>query len=101
MDEDKENNAMIMNSEELMEAVEKEGILVFKNGTYGDDDLEKRQVKITSGMDAYFVRLASDMLSLAEKYKRDVEEVHRIFFELNCDREKLVKCLEGQKVERW
>jgi len=41
------------------------------------------------------------MLSLAEKYKRDIEEVHKIFFELSCDRDKLIKYLEGQKVERW
>jgi hypothetical protein len=95
MGDDKENCSKIMNSDELMEAVDREGILVFKNGNYGDDDLEKRQVKVTNGLDAYFVMLASDMLSLAEKYKRDIEEVHKMFYQLNCDREKLVKCLEG------
>jgi len=41
------------------------------------------------------------MLDLAEKYKRDVDELHRLFFEVSCDREKLVRLLDGQKIDRW
>lgn len=41
------------------------------------------------------------MLTLADKYRRDVEEVHKAFFEFSCNREKLIKFLEGQKVEKW
>ena len=64
--------------------------MVFKR-----DDEEKRQVNVTNGEDAFFALLASDMLDLAEKYKRDVDELHRLFFEVSCDREKLIRLLDG------
>ena len=35
------------------------------------------------------------MLQIASKYKRSIEDVHRIFYEVNCDRERLLKSLEG------
>ena len=41
------------------------------------------------------------MMQLAAKYKRDVDEIHKLFFEVSCDREKLVKILEGKNVDRW
>ena len=41
------------------------------------------------------------MLHLAEKYKRSVEDVHLIFFQVSCDRDQLVKVLEGQKAQQW
>ena len=57
---------------------------------------------MTDGEVAFFALLASDMLDLAEKYKRDVDDVHRLFFEVSCDREKLVKLLEGkQSMQKW
>lgn len=57
---------------------------------------------ITDGEVAFFALLAQDMLDLAEKYKRDVDEVHKLFFEVSCDRDKLVKLLDGQKgVAKW
>lgn len=87
------NNLPSMNSEELMRAVEKAGLLVYKK-----DDSERRQVKISSGKEAYFALLAQDMLQIAAKYKRSIEDVHRIFYEVNCDRDRLIKSLEGNKV---
>ena len=50
---------------------------------------------VTEGEVAFFALLAADMLELAEKYKRDVDQVHKLFFEVSCDREKLVRLLEG------
>ena len=43
------------------------------------------------------------MLKLAEYYKKDVKEVHRMFYEVSCDREKLIKTLECEKliVGKW
>jgi hypothetical protein len=46
------------------------------------------------------------MLDLADKYRRDVDEVHKIFFEVSCDRDRLVRILEaggssGLGRERW
>ncbi len=57
-------------------------------------------MNITEGESAFFALLAADMLDLAEKYKRDVDDVHKMFFEVCCDREKLVKLLEGQKIDK-
>ena len=56
---------------------------------------------MTDGEVAFFALLASDMLDLAEKYKRDVDDVHRLFFEVSCDRDKLVKLLECKNVQKW
>ncbi len=67
---------------------------------YKKHDEEKRQVNISSPDEAFFALLATDMLDLAEKYKRDVDEMHRMFFEVNCDRDKLIKMLDGQKVDK-
>jgi hypothetical protein len=36
------------------------------------------------------------------KYKRDIDEIHKLFFEVSGDREKLIRLLEGKSgVERW
>lgn len=49
--------------------------------------------------------IAQDMLTLAEKYKKCVNEVHKIFYEVSCDRDELIKVLENnegaQTVNRW
>jgi len=84
------------NSRQLLDLVQQEGIVIYKR-----DDEEKRQVNITEGEVAFFALLASDMLDLAEKYKRDVDEVHQLFFQVSCDRAKLVKLLESKPVEKW
>ena len=86
---------IIPNSQEMMEAVQSEGLIVYRR-----DDEEKRQVNVSEGEIAYFALLASDMLEIAEKYKRDVDEVHRLFFEVSCDREKLIRLLDGQKLDK-
>ncbi len=81
----------------MIEAVEAEGLVVYRR-----DDSEKRQVAVTEGEVAYFALLAADMLDLAEKYKRDVEEVHLLFFQVSCDRDRLIRLLEGKaRVDRW
>lgn len=80
----------IPSSDQLLEAVTNEGLIVYRR-----DDEEKRQVAVTEGDVAFFALLAADMLDLAEKYKRDVDEVHRMFFEVSCDRDRLIKLLEG------
>ena len=80
----------------MLEAVQNEGIVVYKK-----NDDEKRMVNITKGEEAFFALLASDMLELADKYKRDVDEIHKMFFQVNCEREKLIKLLDGQKIEKY
>lgn len=81
----------------LLEAFKAENLLVYRR-----DDEEKRTIAVNDGEVAFFALLAQDMLELADKYKRDVDEVHRLFFEVSCDRDRLVKLLEGQKnVQKW
>lgn len=87
----------IPNAQTLLDTVQSENLIVYKR-----DDEEKRAVAVTDGEVAFFALLASDMLDLAEKYKRDVDDVHRMFFEVSCDRDKLIKLLEGkQTVQKW
>jgi len=48
------------------------------------------------------MRVAQDMLELAEKYKKDVNELHQIFYEVNCSRDDLVRVLDNREgVARW
>ena len=45
--------------------------------------------------------IAQDMLELSEKYKKDVNDMHQLFYEVSCDREELIRLLEGQSVTQW
>ena len=85
-----------LNSEELIKAVESSGLLVYKK-----EDSEKRHPKTLTGVEAYYAFLCKDLQEIAAKYKRNVDDIHTIFLEVSCKREKLIKCLEGQKVDRW
>jgi Txe/YoeB family toxin of Txe-Axe toxin-antitoxin module len=76
-----------------MDHVEKEGIVVFTKE--GKEDADSRVVKLENGEEAYYALLASDMLQLSNKYKRDIDEVHKIFYEVSGKRDKLIKILEG------
>ena len=78
---------------QIMDAVSKQDLLVFNRF-----DLDERNIIFKSGEadKAFFALLASEMLEIADKYKRDVEEVHKIFFEVSCQKDKLIKILEGQ-----
>ena len=46
--------------------------------------------------------IASDMLSLAEYYKKDVGMIHKIFYEVSCDRDALIDVLKDEgNIQRW
>ena len=80
-------------SQELLDNVERQGIVVKENGN---------KVEITSGQEAFFALLAQDMFVIAQTYGKDIQEVHKIFYEVSCDREKLIKVLENDAtVKRW
>jgi len=53
---------------------------------------------VEEGKEAFFAMIAQDMLSLSEKFDKDIDEVHKIFYQLSCNRDKLVKFLNGDKV---
>jgi len=54
-------------------------------------------VTVEHGKEAYFALMAKDMLDLAKKYSKDVDEIHKVFYQVSCNREKLVKHLSGDK----
>jgi len=85
-----------LNSEELKEAVKDAGIIVMTH-----ENGQKREINCATGEEAFFALLAHDMIALGEKYKKDVDEVHKMFFEVNCDRNALIKRLEGEQVTQW
>lgn len=64
----------------------------------GDD---QRKVEIVTGEQAFFALIAHDMIELSKRYRKDVDELHKIFYTISCDREKLIKWLEGKKVDKW
>lgn len=54
------------------------------------------------GKEAYFGLLAQDMLQIAEKYKTDIDEVHKAFYGVSCNREKLIKFLGSEgRIQLW
>ena len=75
MSENKENSQLNLNTQDLQKAIEDEGLIVYKKS-----DEDKRQVSIESGEESYFTMLAMEMLELSDKYKRDVDEIHKMFF---------------------
>lgn len=43
-------------------------------------DKEGNQVSLDEGKQAFFALLAQDMLQLAEKYSKDIDEVHKLYY---------------------
>ena len=42
------------------------------------------------------------MLTISQRFGRSMDEVHRIFYEVSCRRELLIKVLEGKKdIKPW
>jgi len=59
----------------LKEAFQRENLVVVKR-----DDEERKPHFVSSAEEMYFALLAADMMELASKYTRDVDEVHNLFF---------------------
>ena len=61
------------------------------------------RVDVTSGQEAYFALLAKEMLSIADKYNKDVHLIHKMFYGLSCNYENLIKHLEKQSesIKPW
>jgi hypothetical protein len=97
-DEDKENAVLNANSQDLLDMVSNKGIVVREKGGTG------QPIELVTGQEAYFALLAQDMLAIATHFSVGVQEVHKIFYEVNCNRENLLKVLadkEGHQVKRW
>ena len=57
---------------------------------------DQQELQLSSGQEAYFALLAQDMLTIAATYGRDIHEVHKIFYEVSCDRDRLIMFLKQQ-----
>ena len=44
--------------------------------------------------ESLFALIAQDMMKLARDYKRPVNELHELFHQVNCNRERLIKVLD-------
>ena len=44
-----------------------------------------------------FVELAHDMMSIAIQFSLTIDEVHKLYYSVSCDPEKLIKHLNGDK----
>ena len=86
-DEDQENiNVNSQTSKELKEQAEK--------SIWVTDKKTEERVELKTGQEAFYALLAQDLLKLAQEYERDVAEVHKIFYQVSCNREKLQAVLE-------
>lgn len=62
-------------------------------------DPQGNQVILDQGKEAYFALMAQDMLQLADKHNKDIDEVHKIYYQVSCNRDKLIKFLNGDKAQ--
>ena len=70
--------------------------MVDKKGIVVEDKHTEKPVEIKTGQEAYFALLAHDMLNISHKFHRKLEEVHTIFYEVSCDRDKLISILSAE-----
>ena len=86
-EEDQENiNVNSQTSKELKEQAEK--------SVWVTDKKTEERVELKTGQEAFYALLAQDLLKMAQEYERDVAEVHKIFYQVSCNREKLQAVLE-------
>ena len=78
------------NSQEMIEEVKQSSIIVQEKGTGSP-------VEVITGQQAYFALLAQDLINIATKYEYDIAEVHKIFYEVSCNRDKLIEVINAEK----
>ena len=73
------------------------GITVYQR----QEDGRKRELEELTPQDAFFALLSDDLLRLADKYHRPIDEIHALFFSVSCDRQKLLEALEKKPTTTW
>lgn len=72
------------------------------------DQVQKQRIQVTekeggsvvdvqTGQEAYFALLAREMLEVASKYGKDVHQIHKLFYGVSCNYDRLIKFLEMEK----
>ena len=88
------------NSQEMIEEVKQSSIIVHEKETGSP-------VEIITGQQAYFALLAQDLINIATTNDYDIAEVHKIFYEVSCNRDNLIEVIRAEKnatacnVKRW
>ena len=78
------------NSQEMIEEVKQSSIIVTEKETGSE-------VEVITGQQAYFALLAQDLINIATRYKYNVDEVHKIFYEVSCNRDNLIEVITAEK----
>lgn len=63
-------------ADKMIEQVKKNDLVV--------RDQQGNPISVEKGKDAFFALMAQDLLSIAAKYEKDVDEVHKIYFQVSC-----------------
>ena len=58
------------------------------------DKKSGQENQLLNGQEAVFAMIAQDMISIADKFERDIDEVHKLFYQVSCNRDKLIKILQ-------
>ena len=77
------------NSQEMIEEVKQSSIIVTEKETGSE-------VEVITGQQAYFALLAQDLINIATRYKYNVDEVHKIFYEVSCNRDNLIAVINAE-----
>ena len=82
-DEEKENiHVNSQDSARLLEEVKERKLRVSNKKT-------DETVELKTGQEAFYALLAQELLEIAQQHDRDVAEIHKMFYQVSCDREKL------------
>ena len=78
--------------QEIISVIESSHLNVYQKQEGG----QQKEIKNLKSQEAFFALVARDMMLLAEKYKKSIEEVHQMFLSVSCDRASLIKLLEAK-----
>lgn len=84
-----EPNFIEQRSQEMLEQVDKQRIQVTEKDSGA-------VVNMQSGQEAYFALLAREMMAVAAKYGKDVHQIHKLFYGVSCNYDRLIKYLKSE-----
>lgn len=64
-------------------------------------DREGKEVSIEQPEVALFALIAEDLRALGQKHKKSLDDMHKLFYQTSCQRDRLVDCLEGKNAVVW
>lgn len=89
-----DNGASNVGKDDILEHISKTGYEI-------KEKISGAPVTPATTEEAYFALLAQDMITLATKYNKPVHDLHKQYYQVSCNREKLVRLLEGKETTKW